>query len=114
MNFELFLRETNRQIQAFLLRHASGIDGSAGIPAEELRDLRRCVQDVTSRTGGVATLRHHAGEAEVAAYIYNLEQLVPLLQAAQQRSMARRQQLDEKLNRLARAKAWAGAYKSTV
>lgn len=114
MNFEPFLRETNTQIQAFLLRHASGADGTSAIPAAELRELRLHLQDVPARAGGIAVLRGHRGEPEVVTYIGNLEELLPLLQAIQQRLTAKRQQLDEERSRLARAKAWAGAYKSTV
>jgi len=114
MTFEPFLQSTNTQIQAFLSRHSSGPNGSTGIPVEELRNLRRWLQEVTSRTGGVAILRRHTDEPEVSTYIHNLAQLVPVLQAAQQRLLARRRQLDEQRSRLVRAKAWVSAYRSTL
>lgn len=114
MYFEPFLRSTNMQLQAFLLRHAPGPDRPAGIPAEELRELRRWVQEVVSQTGGTVTLRHHKDEPEIANYIHHLQQLVPLLETVLQRLLAKRQKLDEERSRMIRAKAWASAYRSTI
>jgi len=115
MTFSPLLEEANTQLEGFLSRFplGSGYQGSEFGP-NELRDLRRCLEQVGVRMEELRQVPVRARGPELPRYIRNLEQLSLALKATQQRLTARRAQMDDQRDRMARAKAWVNSYRAML
>jgi hypothetical protein len=116
MTFSPLLEEANAQLEGFLSRFPLGAAGYQGsdLGPNDLRDLRRCLEQVGLRMEELRQVPMRARGPELPRYVRNLEQLSLALQAAQKRLTARRTQMNDQRDRIARAKAWVNSYRATL
>ena len=116
MNMIPLLRAANAQIEAYLAHHAGGVaeELAGSLQPDEVFELQRLLDQIAPRLKEISQQKDDGTQAELLRYLHNLEQLRPVLLAAQEGLTVRRNALREKRTHVQRAQAWANSYKEML
>jgi hypothetical protein len=114
MNYVPLLNGVNAHLQSLLSHHTGASDGAASamFTSDELRGVQNCLDQVAPYLPEMRLQRGRPDRPEVSQYFRHLQQLVPLLEKAEQGLAALRTVVGERHGSLQRAQAWADTYKA--